>query len=194
MRNWFFHPLLFYPLAIVFAVFVIGVSVKPQSWPRAPAPVAAQVADGALVFTGSAFDSPDVGAEQEIFVSRDFWGRAQSLHIAQKAGQPPPTPAEQGARLLLTADQAAMINDKPVTIEVTYNPIPINMATGLAVSLQGIGPADWVSQTAPPQTSTLRFEVPAQLAVNAIGLRALSESPDQNYGLEITRVRVIPHT
>ena len=28
----------------------------------------------------------------------------------------------------------------------------------------------------------------------AIGLRALSESPDQNYGIEITRVRVIPHT
>jgi hypothetical protein len=75
---------------------------------------------------------------------------------------------------------------------VTYNPIPINAASELAVSLQGIGPADWVSQPSPPQTGTLTFQLPPQFAVNAIGLRALSGNADQAYGLEITLVRVIP--
>jgi hypothetical protein len=193
MRHWLFHPLIFYPLAMAFAVFVIALSVRPQAWPREPAPVAAQVQDDSLVFAGAGFNSPAVGAEQDMFVVRDFWGRAQSLRIAQKPGQPPPTPAEQGARLLLTPEQAAMIDDRPVTIEVTYNPLPVNAASALAVSLQGIAPADWVSQPAPPQPGTLRFQLPAQFAVNAIGLRALSDEGEQAYGLEITRVRVTPH-
>ncbi|MBN8605830.1 MAG: hypothetical protein J0L81_02855 [Caulobacterales bacterium] len=192
MRSWLFHPLVFYPLILVLAALVIAVSLKPQAWPREPAPVAAQVIDGALVFEGQAFNSPAVGAEQNMSVVRDFWGAAQALRIAQKPGQPPPTPAEQGARLLLTTEQAALIDDRPVTIEVTYNPIPINAASELAVSLQGIGPADWVSQPSPPQTGTLTFQLPPQFAVNAIGLRALSGNADQAYGLEITRVRVIP--
>jgi hypothetical protein len=191
MRSWLFHPLVFYPLILVLAALVIAVSLKPQAWPREPAPVAAQVIDGALVFEGQAFNSPAVGAEQNMSVVRDFWGAAQALRIAQKPGQPPPTPAEQGARLLLTTEQAALIDDRPVTIEVTYNPIPINAASELAVSLQGIGPADWVSQPSPPQTGTLTFQLPPQFAVNAIGLRALSGNADQAYGLEITRVRVI---
>ncbi len=193
MRHWLFHPIIFYPLAALFAVFVVAVSLKPQSWPQGPAPVAAEVRNGSLVFRGAAFNSPDVGAEQEMMVMRDFWGRAQTLRIAQKPGQPPPTPAEQGARLLLTTEQAAMIGERAVTIEVSYNTIPVNMASGLAVSLQGIGPAEWVSQPAPAQAATLRFELPAQLAVNAIGLRALSSNDDRAYGLEITRVRVTPH-
>lgn len=193
MRHWLFHPLVFYPLAIVLAVLVIGISVRPQSWPREPAPVEAAEANGALVFEGAGFNSPAVGAEQDMTVVRDFWGRAQALRIAQLPSQPPPTPAEQGARLLLTPEQAALIDDRPVTVEVTYNPLPINSASGLAVSLQGIGPADWVSQPAPPETTTLRFELPPQFAVNAIGLRALSQGTDQSYGVEITRVRVIPH-
>lgn len=193
MRNWLFHPLLFYPLILVFAVLVIAVSVRPQGWPREAAPVAAQVDGASLVFEGEAFNSPAVGAEQNMTVIRDFWGRAQTLRIAQLPNQPPPTPAEQGARLLLTPEQAALIDDKPVTIEVTYAPLPINAATGMAVSLQGIGPAEWVSQEAPSEPATLRFELPAQFAVNAIGLRALSTGTDQAYGLEITRVRVTPH-
>jgi hypothetical protein len=193
MRHWLFHPLIFYPLAFLFAAFVIAVSLRPQAWPRAPAPVAAERADGALVFAGEGFDAPAVGAEQEMTVVRDFWGRAQSIRIAQKPGQPPPTPAEQGARILLTPEDAALIDDRPVTVEVSYNPLPVNAATGLAVSLQGIGPADWVSQPALPQPATLRFELPAQFAVNGIGLRALSDGADQAYGLEITRVRVTPH-
>lgn len=192
MRSWLFHPLVFYPLILVLAALVIAVSLRPQAWPREPAPVAAQVVGTALVFEGEAFNSPAVGAEQNMSVVRDFWGAAQALRIAQKPGQPPPTPAEQGARLLLTPAQAALIEDRPVTVEVTYNPIPINAASELAVSLQGIGPAEWVSQPSPPQTGTLTFQLPPQFAVNAIGLRALSGNADQAYGLEITRVRVIP--
>jgi len=193
MRNWLFHPLVFYPLALLFAVMVVGASLRPQSWPRAPAPVAGQVERGSLIFHGDAFNSPAVDAQQDIFVIRDLWGRAQTLRIAQKAGQPPPTPTEDGARILLTPEQAAMIANRPVTVEVSYNPIPINVASGLAVSLRGANAANWVSQPAPPQPATLRFELHAQPGVNAIGLRALSDSGDQAYGLEITRVRITPH-
>lgn len=193
MRNWLFHPLVFYPLAILFAAFVIAVSLKPQSWPREPAPVAGELSEGSIIFRGAGFNSPAVGAEQDMMVVRDFWGRPLAMRIAQKPGQPPPTPAEQGARILLTPEQAALIDDRPVTLEVSYNPLPVNVASGLSVSLQGIGPAEWVSQPAPPQPATLRFELPAQFAVNGIGLRALSDGADQSYGLEITRVRVTPH-
>lgn len=193
MRNWLFHPLVFYPLALLFAAFVVAVSIQPQAWPREPAPVAAAVDGTSLVFEGQGFNTPSVGAEQDMMVVRDFWGNPQALRIAQLPNQPPPTPAEQGARLLLTPEQAALIDDKPVTVEVSYRPLPINAASGLAVSLQGIGPAEWISQTAPAEPATLRFELPAQFAVNAIGLRALSEGTDQAYGLEITRVRVTPH-
>lgn len=192
MRHWLFHPLVFYPLAILFAALVIGLSVKPQAWPRAPAPVAAERADGALVFRGRGFDSPDIGPEQDMHVVRDFWGRAQTMRIAQKPDQPPPTPAEQGARILLTPEDAALVENRPVTVEVSYNPLPVNAADTLAVSLQGIEPATWVLRPAPPQPATIRFQLPAQLAVNAIGVRAVSEMKDQAYGLEITRIRVVP--
>lgn len=193
MRTWLFHPLVFYPLAILLAAGVIAFSLRPQSWPREPAAVSATIADdGALIFEGEAFDSPANGPEQHLTVIRDTWGNAQSLHIAQLPGQPLPTPADQGARLLMTPEQAATIEDQPVLVEVAYNPLPVNAATGLAVSLQGVGPADWVCQEAPPQPGVLRFELPPQIAVNAIGLRALSEGEDQAYGLEIVRVRIAP--
>lgn len=194
MRHWLFHPILFYPLVLALAVGVVAYSLKLQSWPREPAPVAGALVEGAIVFEGQAFDAPAVGAEQQMYVVRDFLGHASALRIAQKPGQPAPTPAEQGARLMLTPEQAALIEDKPVVIEVTYSPLPVNAADGLAVSLQGIAPADWVSQAAPPQPNTLRFELPAQFAVNAIGLRALSEGRGQAFGLEITRVRIVPQS
>lgn len=192
MRNWFFHPLLFYPLVAILAGLVIAASLKPQAWPREPAPVAGVLEDGVLVLERSAFNSPAVGAEQEMTVTRDYWGRALTLRIAQKPGQPPPTPAEQGVRILLTPERAALLEDKPVTVEVSYLPLPVNAAAGLAASVQGIGPAEWVSQGTPPQPGTARFVLPAQFEVNGIGLRALSVLPDQAYGLEITRIRIIP--
>lgn len=192
MRHWLFHPLIFYPLATLLAVLVIALSIQPQSWPREPAEVAGEMDGGTLVLAGAAFSTPAVGAEQAINVKRDFWGRSLSLMIAQLPGQPPPTPAEQGARILLTPERIALIDDKPLIVEVSYLPLPVNAASGLAVSVQGIGPAEWTPLPAPPQPGTLRFELPAQFAVNAIGLRALSEGTDQAYGLEITRVRVTP--
>jgi len=193
MRHWIFHPLVFYPLAILVAALLIAASLQPQKWAREPAPVAAQQDNGALVYAGAGFNSPDGSPEQHMTVVRDFWGRPQALRIAVKPDMPPPTPAEQGVRILMTPEDAARIEDRPVTVEVSYNPSPVNAATGLAVSLQGIGPAEWVAQDIPPQPATVRFQLPAQLAVNAIGLRALSANNDQAYGLEITRIRVIPH-
>jgi hypothetical protein len=193
MRHWLFHPLVFYPLAILAALLVIAVSIKPQSWPRAPAPAAARVDDGALIYAGAGFNSPDAGPEQRLMVHRDFWGRPRTLSIAVLQDQPPPTPAERGVRILITPEDAARIDARPVTVEVSYNPLPVNAATGLAVSLRGDTPAQWVGQDIQPQPSTVRFELPAQAGVNAIGLRALHQGGAQAFGLEITRVRVIPH-
>lgn len=193
MRHWLFHPVIFYPVAILLAALVIAISIRPQSFPRQPVPVAAARDNGALVFAGAGFDAPDDPPEQHMTVTRDFWGHAETLRIAVLANQPPPTPAEEGVRILLTPADAALIEDKPVTVEVSYNALPVNAASGLAVSLQGIGPADWMIQPTPPQPGTLRFELPAQMAVNAIGLRAMSDSNDQAYGLEITRIRIVPH-
>lgn len=193
MRHWIFHPLIFYPLAIITAAFLIAVSLQPQKWARPPAPVQAQTIEGAMVFAGRQLNSPDSSPEQHMTVVRNFWGEAQALRIAVKPNQPAPTPAERGVRILMIPEDAARIDDRPVTVEITYTPSPINAATGLAVSLQGIGPAEWVSQDVLPQPATVRFELPAQFAVNAIGLRALSTDNSQAYGLEITRIRVIPH-
>ena len=192
MRHWLFHPLIFYPLAILVAALLIGVSLQPQRWAREAGPVAAQQAEGALVYRGAGFDSPEASPEQHMTVVRDFLGRPQALRIAVKPDQPAPTPAEHGVRVLMTAEDAARIEARPVTVEITYTPSPVNAASGLAVSLQGSGPAAWVAQDIPPQPNTVRFDLPAQAAVNAIGLRALSSNSDQAYGLEITRIRVIP--
>jgi hypothetical protein len=192
MRTWLFHPLAFYPLLALLAALVVGFSLRPQSWPREPAAVAGVLQGEALVLEGAAFNAPDAGAEQAMTVRRDFWGRPQSLLIAQLPGQPPPTPAEKGALILLTPERLALIEDKPLLVEVQYLPLPVNAASGLAVSVQGIGPAEWVPQDAPAQPGTLRFELPPQFAATGIGLRALSSGADQNYGLEITSVRILP--
>lgn len=194
MRHWLFHPLVFYPLVLVMAAVIIVIGFRPQAWPREPAPVSAELSDGALIFQNDSFNSPGASPEQVMFVTRDFWGSARSLRIAVRPDQPPPTPAEQGVRILLTPDQAGMIDDRPVTVEVSYLPLANNTASGLAVSLQGIGPADWVSQSLPvePGAGTLRFELPPQFSANAIGLRVLSNAADQNYGLEVTRIVVTP--
>lgn len=192
MRNWLFHPLVFYPLCALIAALVIVLSIQPQKWPRPPAPVAGEIVAGALVLEGAAFNSPDDSPEQYLTVVRDFWGRPQALRIAVLPSQPPPTPAEPGIRIELTPASAAVIGEHPVTVEVQYNPLPINPASALAVSLQGIAPGDWVIQQVPPQPGTVRFELPGSFAVNAIGLRAISNGADQAYGVEILRIRVIP--
>lgn len=192
MRNWLFHPLVFYPAILVAAAVVILVSLRPFSWDRAPAPVAGEVRGGALVLEGAAFNAPDPSPEQHMQVVRSFWGEAQALRIAVLPGQPAPTPAEQGVRVLLTPEAAALLDGPPVTVEISYRPVPINAATGLAVSLQGIGPADWVIQPIAPQPGSVTYQLPAGFAVDAIGLRAISEGTDQAYGVEIVRIIATP--
>lgn len=194
MRHWLFHPLLFYPLAAILAVLVIAVSIQPQNWPRAAAPVAGEIASGALVLEGDAFNSPSGSAGQDFTVVRNFWGAAQTLKIAVRPGQPAPTPAEQGVRIELTPAAAEIIGERPVRVEVNFNPLPVNPADALAVSLQGIAPAEWVSRPIEPQTGVATFELPASMAVNAIGLRAITNGEDQSYGVEITRIRIVPQT
>ncbi|ANP46850.1 hypothetical protein [Candidatus Viadribacter manganicus] len=195
MRNWLFHPIIFYPLAILFSALVIVVSLEPQSWPREPAQVAG-VQDGEwLVFEGQSFNSPDPGAE-EMTVVRDYWGRALTMRIAQPRAQPEPQPEEDGTRLLLTPEDGNALSGRPLVVEISYNPSPVNAAERLAVSLRSGdgGPSPWTSQEAPPQTATLRFNLPARSSVNAIGVRAMSRSDDQAYGIEITRIRILTRT
>ena len=194
MRNWLFHPVIFYPLAILIAALSIVVSLRPQSWPREPAPISATRDGEWLVYQGEGFNAPDPGAE-EMTVVRDYWGRPLRLRVAQTMAQPPPLPEDEGARILLTAEDAALLSGKPVTIEVSYNPLPVNAANQLAVSLRGQGDrAPWYTQEAPPQTATLRFNLPPQNEVNAIAIRPISNLGDMAYGLEITRIRIMPRT
>lgn len=194
MRHWLFHPLVFYPLAGFLALLAIAISLSPQSWPREPAQVAA-VRDGEwLVYQGEGFNAPEAGPSQELTVVRDFLGRPQTLRIAERGRQATPNSSEQGTRILLAPEDAAALSGRPVTIEISYYPLAVNAATGLAVSLRGDGASEWVSQSAPSQPTTLRFRLPPTANVNAIGLLTLSNSDDQAYGLEITRIRLTPQT
>jgi hypothetical protein len=192
MRNWLFHPLVFYPLVLFLGAAVIFISLAPQAWPRAAEAQAGTLTPEAIVLEGAALTAPDPSPDQEMYVVRDIWGNAQSLRVAVLPGMPEPTPAEQGVRILLSPETAARLDDRPVTVEVSYRPVQINAANGLAVSLQGIGPADWVIKPIAPEAATVRFELPASFAINAIGLRAMSDGADQAYGVEIIRIRVIP--
>jgi hypothetical protein len=194
MRNWLFHPVIFYPLAILLAAAAIVVSLRPQAWPRDPAPVVAERDGDWLVYQGEGFNSPDQGRE-EMTVVRDYWGRPLRLRVAQTLAQPPPLPEDEGARILLSPEDAALLNGKPVTVEISYNPLPVNSANQLALSLRGSADrAPWITQEAPPETATLRFNLPAQNQVNAIAIRPISGLQDMAYGLEITRIRIRPRT
>lgn len=194
MRHWLLHPIIFYPLAIAIAVLSVVVSLRPQSWPRDPAPVSA-VRDGEwLVYQGEGFNTPDQGAEQ-VTVVRDYLGRPLRLRVAQTKAQPAPQPSDEGTRILLSPEDAALLDGKALTVEVSYNPLPVNAANQLAVSARGsAGPSPWITQTAPPETATLRFNLPPQNGMNAIAIRPISNLEDMAYGLEITRIRIMPRT
>ncbi len=192
MRSWVFHPLIFYPLALVLAVLAVTVSLKPQAWPREPAPVAAASTQGVLEFSGAAFDSPQGGPGQNMTVSRDFWGKAEALRIAVLPNTGAPTPADRGVRLLLTPQDTAALEGRQLSVEVSYNALPVNAAQGLAISVQGANPTIWVSQDLPSLNGAVRFDLPAQSNVNAIGLRALNTGAEEAFGLEITRIRITP--
>lgn len=192
MRNWFFHPLVFYPLVLILAAAVVLFSLRPLDWAKEPAPQAGEINEGVLVLRGEDFDAPSGSPDQEFNVRRTAFGQAQTLTIAVLPNMPPPTPAERGVRILLAPEAAALLDNKPVFVDVSYRPLPVNNAPQLAVSLQGISPAEWVIQPLTEQAGVLRFELPAQFALEAIGLRAISTETDQNYGLEILEIRVTP--
>jgi hypothetical protein len=195
MRHWVFHPLIFYPLVLLIAGLAIFASLEPQNWPRKPAPAPARHEGASLVWDHGGFNAPDVGPEQLLTIDRDLWGQAQSMRIAQLANQPPPTPAEQGVRILFTREDAARLDGKAVTAEVSYNPLPFNPATAMALSIQGIGPASWTTVAAPsPPEGTLKFELQPQLAPDGLGIRVLAQQTGlEAYGLEITKVKLTPH-
>lgn len=196
MRSWFFHPLIFYPLVAIVAAGAVLISLRPQFWPRDPAPVAAELSDGALVYEGDSFNAPQDAPMRPFTVVRNFWGQPEALRVAIRvepdtpAGDP--TPQETGVRILLRPEDAARINGRPATIEVSYRPLPINTSQGLAVSLQGDGPTSWTASPTPPEPATVRIEVPPQSNITAIGLRPVDPGVDRVYGVEITRIRVIP--
>ncbi|MBI3437457.1 MAG: hypothetical protein HY054_02170 [Proteobacteria bacterium] len=196
MRIWLMHPAVFYPLAAIIAAAAIALSVRPQAWPRTPAPVTAQLVGGGLILTQQSFDAPAPDPNQNLYIPRNFFGQAQSLRIAVQPNAPAPGANDSGVRILLSPDSAAALAGRAATVVVNYNPLPVNAATGLAISLEGDGSNTWVAQPAPPQHGALRFEVPAQSNVAALGLRAISSNADQReaYGLEITRISITPHS
>jgi hypothetical protein len=192
MRNWLFHPLIFYPLALLVAAGVILFSLEPQRLPRDPAPVAGQVSGDALVLEGAAFNSPTGAPEQAMTVVRDIWGRPQSLRIAVQPGLSPPTAAETGIVIALAPESAALLEGKPLTVEIAYRPLPVNAASALAIRVQNGTETPWVSAPIPPQAGSVRFELPAASGVAGIGLRAVTGEQDQAYGVEITSIRAVP--
>jgi hypothetical protein len=193
MRHWLFHPVIFYPLVAAFALGVILFSLKPQMRPRIPAPVAGLVAeDGALVLEGAAFNSPTDPPEQYVTVVRDFWGRPQSLRLAVLPGLPRPHPDETGVEIKLVPQSSRLISGRPLTVEISYRPLPVNAAPTLAVSLQGTAPARWVRREIPPLSGTALFDLPPSRNVEGLGLRAISNDTSMAFGVEIVSIRITP--
>lgn len=190
--NLFMRPLIFFPVAIFGALLIIAFGVEPQRWPRAAEPVDGTMEGQTLVLAGDALGAPSPSPDQHLTVHRTFWGKPESLSIAVLPNQPAPTPAERGVRILLSPEAAMGLQDLPIIVEVTYAPLGVNPAFGLAVSLQGIAPADWMIAPLPPEPGTARFELPPQIAVDAIGLRAMSDSTESAHGLRITGIRITP--
>lgn len=190
MRLWLFHPLVFYPIVLLLAAGMIGFSLMPQLWPRPAAPVAAQVENGVVLLERAAFNSPEDPPQQDITVTRNLLGQPQALRIAVLPEQGDPTPQETGVRLLLEPEAGALLSDRGVRVEVQYQPLAVNAASALAVSLQGSGETRWVSQPIPPLSNSVTFTLPATQGVTAIGLRAISGNPPPvSYGVEITSIR-----
>ncbi len=192
MRHFFFHPLAFYPLAILIAAAIIALSLRPQSWPREPAPQAGLVEDGAIVLAGDALGAPAPDPRQVFYVDRNPLGGAEALRIAVLPNEPAPGPADSGVQILLAPDAAARLDGRPVRVEVSVRPLEITTAQRLYVALDGAGPRAWTMALLSPQDATLSFDLPAQAAPIALGLRVESDLDDYNYGIEIARIRLVP--
>ena len=192
MRSWLFHPVIFYPLAAILAAGAILISLQPQAWPRPPAAVEGRTDQGVVVLDGEALGAPTGDRAQSYRVVRDFLGRGEALRIAQLPGQPPPAGSDAGVQIAFAPTLAAALANRPVQVEVTYRPLPVNAASALAVRMTGESQGLWVTRTTPPQAARVRFELPAQASIDGLGLRAISSGTDQSYGLEIIRIRIRP--
>lgn len=170
-------------LIVVVAAALAALVLLAPRLERVAEPIAGAVENGALVLQGEALRSPDTSPEQRVAVTED-----DALHIEVLPAQPSPTPAERGVRVLLTDENAALIEDRPVTIEIGYTPVS-TVATELAVSLQGIGPAEWRTQPIGAGAGTLRYELPAQIGVSAIGLRVVNWNGG---AVKVDRIRIVP--
>jgi len=191
MRLWFFHPLILYPGLALISALLIFVSLRPDFAPRAPHPVAGRDVGGVIVLDRDALAAPEGSPANTLYVVRDGLGRPSALRVATKPGQPPLSPVDSGVRLLLNADTTAKIGQGGAIVDVSLRPVPLTVAQGLAVSLQGAGPADWVSQPVSPETQVLRFQLKgAPGGASAIGFYPFSEDQTYNYGVEIVQVRI----
>jgi hypothetical protein len=134
---------------------------------------------------------PAVAPAHTIRIVRDGLGRPAALRVATRPGQPPLSPVDQGARLLLAAQTAAAIGAGDAIVDVSIRPVPLTTAQGLAVSLQGAGPVEWVSQPLTPEAQVLRYQLKAAPGgARAIGFYPFSADQEYNYGVEIVQVRV----
>ncbi|MBY0569537.1 MAG: hypothetical protein K2P70_19665 [Hyphomonadaceae bacterium] len=175
-------------IGVVLLLVVIGAAVvlAPRFLDQSAEQVTGELEGDVLVLRGGDFNAPDQSPEQTHSVADD------RLLLTVLPNQPPPTPAERGVRILLAPERADLVNDKAVIVEVRYEAPATGAASALAVSLQGIEPADWQSQPIASGEGVARFELAPQLAVDAIGLRALSETPDQSGAINIVEIRVLP--
>ena len=162
-------------LLVAGAAFVV---LPPRFLDYHAAPVAGALDGDALVLEGEALKTPDPSPEQSFRFANN------ALELTVLPNQPAPTAAERGVRILLTPERAAHINERAVLVEARYRAAA---ASGLAVSLQGIGPSEWVAQPLNGGEGVARFELPAQFAVDALGLRALSEAGG---AVTITQIRI----
>ncbi|HRP10414.1 MAG TPA: hypothetical protein PLK37_05215 [Terricaulis sp.] len=176
---------------VLVAVAVLAITgVALAGWVRMLDPrgkaVAGEIDGAALVLNGRAFGAPDPSPEQTITTSRE------GLTIQVLANQPPPSPADRGVRILLAAERAGHVNNRAVIVDVAYTLPRTNPATHLAVSLQGIEPSDWETQALSAAGGRARFALDARLAVDALGLRAINETPDAPGAVVINDIRIMP--
>jgi hypothetical protein len=192
MRFWLFHPLIFYPMVLALAVLVIGLSLKPQLMPRPAGAVAGTLDGPAVLLDGDAFNSPVDPPQQYVTVVRNFWGQPQSLRIAVLPGMGDPDAQERGVEIRLAPETARMLANRPLIVEIAYQPLPVTAAPALGVAALGPGPVRWVSRPVPPLSGITRFDLPRTPDLQGIGLRAIHNDSQLAYGVEILSIHISP--
>lgn len=196
-------PVWFFPLLAVCAVALILGSMGGATFQAAPGPQGGVRDGGEIVFGPKALaDGLEARGTHLRYVHREngFAPSAVSIAVLPKEG--PPSPAEPGARLLLTPAAGAALAGKPVRVLVKTQSLNVTRAEALAVSLQNDGAIQWVSQPLPETAATLTFDLPPAEGQppSAIGFWVVSTKGDTaggaaatyNYGVRILEVRAAP--